>query len=266
MEVAEKFAVIRASGRYWTVGAVHSEADRLHDLHRRMEQRLKDNDKLVYLGNFLGIGAAAVETVDEMLLFRRRFLARPRAHIKDYVILRGAQEEIWQKLLQIHLALNPGEVLNWMMEHGAGPTMQSYGADPEGALAAVHGGVTALNRWASSLRDRIRSLDGHAALIASLRRAAYGDDGGMLFVHSGLDPARPITSQADDFWWNSQGFDEITAPYGTYRRIVRGHDPRGGGVQINPYTATIDGGCGHGGNLVAACFDPLGEMVDLIEA
>lgn len=265
MEAAEKFAVVRASGRYWTVAAIHGDADRLTELHVRLTPKLRDGDKLIYLGNFLGLGHKIVETVNELLLYRRRFLARRHVHVKDHVVLRGAQEEMWQKLMQIHLALDPAEVIKWMVGQGAGATVAAYGASTDDALASVREGATALNRWAATLRDQMRAHDGHAALLAGLRRAAYSDDGGMLFVHAGLDPAQPIVEQADDFWWNGDGFDQIRMPYGSYRRIVRGYDRRLGGVQILDHTATIDGGCGRGGPLVAACFDPLANLVDVIE-
>ncbi len=266
MEAAQKFAVLKAAGRYWAVGAVHGEAGRLQNLHHKLAGKLRDGDKLVYLGNFIGRGEAVIETIDELLRFRRDFLARPRSHIKDFVMLRGGQEEIWQKLQQIHLAMDPSAVLEWMLREGVAPTIAAYGGRAEEGASAIREGTMALNRWTSGLRQAVHDHDGHTPLMSSLRRAAYSDDGGLLFVHAGLDPTRPIDGQADSFWWRSSGFDAIDAPYGTFRRIVRGYDRRHAGVKINPFTATVDGGCGFGGSLVAACFDTVGNMVDLIEA
>ncbi len=41
---------------------------------------------------------------------------------------------------------------------------------------------------------------------------------------------------------------------------------RDAGIKTTAHTATVDGGCGFGGPLLAACFDPTGNIVDLIEA
>ena len=68
------------------------------------------------------------ECIDELLLFRRAILARPDADCADIVFLRGAQEEMWQKLLQLQFAPNPVEVLQWMVAQGIEPTIRAYGA------------------------------------------------------------------------------------------------------------------------------------------
>jgi serine/threonine protein phosphatase 1 len=37
-------------------------------------------------------------------------------------------------------------------------------------------------------------------------------------------------------------------------------------VIVKEHVASIDGGCGFGGPLVAACFDAAGRLIDTIEA
>ena len=46
---------------------------------------------------------------------------------ESIVFLRGAQEEMFSKLLQLQLAPNPSEILEWMFEHGVNKTIKSYG-------------------------------------------------------------------------------------------------------------------------------------------
>jgi hypothetical protein len=48
--------------------------------------------------------------------------------------------------------------------------------------------------------------------------------------------------------------------------VVRGYEKNHRGVEIGPYVASIDGGCGFGGSLCAVCFDAGGELIDSVEA
>jgi serine/threonine protein phosphatase 1 len=262
----DHFETLPAGRRNWAVAAIHGEADRLRALHRRLAERIQVGENLVYLGNFLGRGDAVAETIEELLLFRRALLARPGAEYDDIVYLRGSQEEMWHKLLQIQFAPNPGEVLEWMLEQGVAPTLAAYGGTVEKARSAANGGALVMTKWTSSLRAVMRAADGHTMLMSVLRRAAFTEDKALLFVHAGIDATRPLSEQHDSFWWGGEDFDNIEAPYGGFRRVVRGFDRRHRGLEVKAATATVDGACGFGGPLLAACFDADGELVDTIEA
>jgi serine/threonine protein phosphatase 1 len=264
---AEPGAVIRNARRIWVVGAVHGEAARLGALHDILAGRIQQGDCLVYLGNLLGHGPAVAETVDELLRFRAAFLARPPyVHPDDLVCLRGQQEETWQKLLQIQFAVNPLEVIEWALAHGAEATIRAYGGDAMSARSAARGGALALTRWAGEMRERMRQCPGHIALLNSLRRAARTENGKLLCVNAGIDIGKPFAEQTDGFWWESRGFESIDAPYSGFRVVVRGLDPAGRGFAIKPWSVTVDGGCGFGGSLIALCFAPAGEILDRVEA
>lgn len=264
------FATLRRGRRFWAVASVHGEAGRLITLHRELEGRFAPGDRLVYLGNLIGRGGDVRATVDECLTFRRSLLARPGMFACDLVYLRGSQEEMWQKLLQLQMAPNPAEVLAWMLDQGVGATLEAYGGDAKHGLGCAREGALAITRWTSSLRAAMREAPGHEAFFSALRRAAFtegGDgDGALLFVNAGIDPSRPLSAQTDSFWWGTGGFSKIAAPYAGFRMIVRGSDPLRSGVKTTEYTASIDAGCGFGGPLAAACFDGTGRIVDLIEA
>ena len=88
----------------------------------------------------------------------------------------------------------------------------------------------------------------------------------MLFVHAGIDIHKPLNDQGDNFWWSSRDFNAIETPYEPFRKIVRGFDPNHKGTHINCVTATIDGGCGFGGDLICAGFDQSGGVQDILEA
>lgn len=260
------FATLRGGGRIWAVGAVHGEMARLNALHQRLAPECKPGDQLVYLGNYLGHGPAVRETIDELLTFRRAFIARQGVQVEDVVYLRGAQEEMWQKLLQLQFAPNPQEVLKWMGDNGIGATLAAYGGSIEEGMLNARDGILSLTRWTSALRQNMRAYDGHTTLMSVLKHAAFTDDNALLFVHAGLDPSRPLSAQVDAFWWGSSAFELLEESYGGFRLVVRGSDRRRRGAAIGETIATLDSGCGFGGPLTAACFGADGSLLQMIEA
>lgn len=264
--VGDKFAVIRRAGRIWAVGAIHGDAERLCTIHDAMALRFAPGDRIVYLGNYLGRGAAVIATLDELLRFRREFIARPNVFASDVVYLRGSQEEMWQKLLQLHFAVNPREVLDWMLGQGVDETLRAYGGDPARGRAAMREGAMAIGRWTASVRQAMAAHAGHRELMSILRRAAYTDDDGLLFVHAGLDPRQSLADQGDALWWGHAGWARLKQPYAEYRCVVRGYGGNAAAPDPGPFALTLDGGCGAGGTLVAACLTPDGSIVERLEA
>jgi serine/threonine protein phosphatase 1 len=264
MDDMERFGLLGRAHRIWAIASVHGEAARLSRLHAKLWPELQAGDRIVYLGNLVGQGQAVRETLEEALAFRLAFIALPNVFAADLVYLRGAQEEMWQKLLQLQFAVDPAGVLAWMAERGVGSTLAAYGGDMGQGLRAAREGARALSRWTNALREAIRSTPGHEAFFASLRRAALGQD--LLFVNAGLDINRPLSTQRDAFWWGATDFAKIHTRYGDFRTIVRGFDKAHIGLQRTPYTATLDAGCGFGGPLLAACFVAHGEIAKTLEA
>lgn len=266
MAEGEKFAVLRAARRIWAVSPVHGDMARLRALHGYVAEQFAEGDRLIYLGGFLGRGDDVDGVVDELVSFRRRILARPRMFPIDIAYLRGQQEVMWQKLLQLQFAPNPKEVLPWMLQQGVGTTIAAYGGDPAEGIVRCREGALAITRWTSGLRAAMQARPGHYQLMAELRRAAYTDDYGLLFVHAGIDPDRPLDAQGDSLWWGNAGFAMLNHPYGEFLKVVRGFDRNHGGPGMSPFTITLDGGCGYGGKALAACLDPKGGILDLVEA
>lgn len=249
-------ATLERPRRIWAVAAIHANVAKLIELHDELWPHLTTGDRLVYLGNYLGYGEDIVGTIDELLSFRSRFLTLPGAEPQDIVFLRGMQEELWSKLLQIQFAQTPAEVFRWMLNNGLGATLDAYGGSEAEAWASFRGGVLATTRWTARLRENFRRRPGHDDLMASLQRAAVTNDRRLLFVSAGVDPHRPISEQRDIFWWGSGYFDEIDQPYDNFALVVRGFSRGHEGIRIGPYTASIDGGSGFGGPLNAICFTP----------
>ena len=266
----DKIATLRAVRRVWAIGAVHGDAARLRTLHRAVSERFEPGDRLVYLGNTLGRGPDPAGAVDEVLSFRRAVIAAHGMFAADVAMLRGAQEEMWQKLQQLQFAMNPPEVFDWMVEQGVGPTLEAYGGRVAEGHAAARAGAAMCARWTSSLRDGMHARPGHASFMSALRRAAVGrssdDHPELLFVSAGIDPSRPLETQKDSFWWPPCDLNKLEAPYGEFARIVAGFERAAHGVVETPFTMTLDGGAGRGGSLVAACIEAGGALAETLEA
>jgi serine/threonine protein phosphatase 1 len=262
----QRFAKLHRARRIWAVSAIHGEADRLSSIHDRLGRAWKAGDRLVYLGNYLGRGAAIRRTVDEILQFRLAVLSQPNAFAFDVAFLRGSQEEMWQKSLQLQFAVSPRDVLQWMLDQGLAATLAAYDCDAQHGLNACREGPSAITRWTGMVRTRLHGCPGHDHFFSALRRAAYTDDGQLLFVHSGVDPSRPLDAQGDQFWWGGKRLLELVQPYAGFRRVIRGFDHQHAGLVTAAYATSLDAGCGFGGELLAVCFAPDGSVIETLKA
>ena len=261
-------AVLPAGERIWAVPSIHGEASQLKALHRVIGENFKPGrDRIIYLGNYLGYGAAIAGTMDEILRFRRQLLMLPGTEAEDLVYLRGAQEEMWSKLLKLQMASDPLSALQWMMTHGVQATLEAYGGSSAEGERKCREGTMAITKWAGALRKNMQANPGHFELMTSLSRAAHTSDRGILFVHASIDPSRPLSMQGDIFWWDNETFERINRPYQAFKKVVRGYDHKRRGPTLDrDFRVTLDSGCGFGGPLVGAALDPAGAVLQVIEA
>ena len=262
----EIHAVLEGAGRIWAVAAVNGDSARLAALHGQMAEALLQGDRVVYLGNYLGTGGDPIGVIDELLRFRALALTLPGTEPWDIVYLRGIQEELWHKLLQLQFAVEPREVLNWMLGQGVGAALTAYGGTLETAETRAREGVLSITRWTNQLRAAMHARPGHDELMAALRRYAVTADERLLFVHAGIDPGRPLSQQGDTFWWGGAYFDAIERPYQRFVSVVRGFDRKRRGPIERPGTLSLDGGSGHGGPLNAVCLAPGGAVLGWLSA
>lgn len=262
----EIHAVLDGAVRIWAVAAINGSREQLARVHDQLVGELRHGDRLVYLGNYLGHGPDPAGVLDELLEFRRHALTLPGAEPWDIVYLRGVQEEMWQKLLQLQFAAEPRKVLEWMLRQGVAATLAAYGVRADAALVRAGEGVLSITRWTNQLRQAMHARRGHDELMASLRRYALTECERLLFVHAGVDPARPLSQQGDAFWWGDAYFDTINEPYEGFARVVRGFDRRHRGCIETPATLSLDAGAGFGGTLLAACLDREGQVLLRLEA
>jgi serine/threonine protein phosphatase 1 len=170
------------------------------------------------LGNMLGPNGDPARTVDRLLVLRRRLLAARASRTCDLVFLRGAQEEMWHKVLRLQFAMTPLDVLDWMLARGLAATIEAYGAGVAEGRIASRSGPLAIARWTAGLRARQAAHAGHADLLNSLLRAALSADGAVLLSAAGVDATRPLDEQADAFWWSAQSDAALEAA------LMRGAD------------------------------------------
>jgi len=260
-----KYATLRHYKRVWAIGAIRGEAHRLFDLHREIAKKFLPGDRIVYLGNMIGEGQYNLQTIDEILSFRRLVISQPGMFAKDVVFLRGQMEEMWQKLLQLQFAPNPKEILPWMLEHGMLPLILAYGGDIERGIAAARDGALSITRWTAALREAMHAKEGHWNLFGNLFHGALTDDKTLLFIHAGLNPDEPLETQGDILWWGNNRFEEFAdKPYPPFHRVIRGNSPAG--IQNLTYGLSIDAGAGQGGKLMAVCLERDGNVSQQISA
>jgi len=270
MSFKNKFSNLGQPNKIWVIAAVHGERERLVTLHKTLFDKISPQDRLLYTGNYLGgPNALPVETVDEILHFRRALLARPDMEAENFVYLRGIQEELWGKLLQLQLAPSPRQIIEWMMQKH--PDMEAilngYGSSFDEAARVTREGIPSMTRWTSALQFSVRSHPGHEKFFSVLRRAAFtehasSNDNNLLFVHAGLDPQLPLISQGDNFWWASRQFSEMAEAYHPFKSVIRGFDPDHQGLRIGPVTISLDGS----GKLLCAELSPQGEVLEILAA
>jgi serine/threonine protein phosphatase 1 len=260
------FAKLKHWRRIWAVASIHGEADRLDKILDRIGGQLRPGDKVVFLGNYLGYGPDVAGALDRLIAFRRHFLARPETFLGDIVFLRGWQEEMWHKLLELQFSIDPRGIFRWMLDHGMAATLAAYSADPRQGEAVLREGVMSITRWTSALRSAVDAHPGHRTFLTTLTHAAATEDGKLLFVHAGYDPGKPLEMQGDVLWWGGADILAREEPVPGFERVVRGFDRSHGGLKRGPHGLSIDGGAGLGGKLMAVCFEQDGSLTESLSA
>jgi len=259
MRWQERFADLKAPQTVWAVAAIHGNFDRIAKIHDALIEHFQPGDRIIYLGDILGVGSKILETVTEILDFRRAVISLPGVFAADVVYLRGRQEDYLHRIQQLQFSQRPEAVLSTALEDGLAPTLEAYGINAAAGLRAAREGPVAITRWTLSVKAHLRSFVGHREFLASLKRAALtsrnvatpGVDR-LLFVNCGLDPDRSLLAQEDRFWRSGDGFDRMAGRYLDFKYVVRGFDPHGRGYQAEAFKITLDGGCRFGEPLICA--------------
>lgn len=269
MTEINKFHEFKKTNKIWAIGSLHSNVKSFQSIKKYIFLNFNEGDKLIFLGNVIGFRDRSKEIISEVLSLRFNIMAKFKLNHDDIVFLRGAQEEMFSKLLQLQIAPNPIEIIDWIYSHGVDQTINSYGLNPDEFRNVASQGTIQINKLTSKLNYQISKVPGHKEYFSNLKHAAYSENKEVLFVNRGVDLSRPLSAQNDCFWWGYQNFSLINKPYNTFKRIVRGY-------QSNPYNdlensksrilCTLFRQPLENNKILAGIFSKNGEILELFES
>ena len=264
-----KFQEFKNVNRVWAIGSIHSCTKSFKSIKKYILSNFLEGDKLIFLGNIIGFRDKSKNIISDVLGLRFELLAKYNLSPDDIVFLRGAQEEMFSKLLQLQIAPNPAEIIDWIFSHGVDQTVLSYSFDPELFRSVASQGTIQINKLTSALNNKINLSPGHKEFFSNLKHAAFTENKKLLFVNRGVDLSRPLSAQNDCFWWGYQNFSLINKPYGTYKRIVRGYqsNPKNDlAYSKNKILCTLFKQPLENSKILAGVFSKNGEILELFES
>ena len=268
MNSISNFVKLKKSNKLWAIGSIHSNLESFRSIKKYILDNFSIDDKLIFLGNIIGLGENAKETLDSVIDLRFNLMSKFRIEPESIIFLRGAQEEMFSKLLQLQLAPNPTEILEWMLEHGVNTTIKSYGFSVDEVKNIASSGTINISKWTTNLNKALQKNPGHTEYFLNLKHAAYSQSERILFVNRGVDITRPLSAQNDCFWWGYQNFSTIDQPYKTFSRIVRGYESEHSNqlkISKNNVVCTLFKQPLSNKNILCGIFAENGEILDLFE-
>jgi serine/threonine protein phosphatase 1 len=201
----------------YAIGDIHGSLAKLRDLIGHCERDADGEPMtLIFIGDYIDRGPDSRGVVDYVMSLEAKLGA-------NAIVLKGNHEEL--ALAAYDGSMSAG---NWLL-NGGDKALRSYGITKARELPADH------VAWFRALRLSF-------------------DDGQRLFVHAGIDPARPLDDQdPHDLVWIREPFLSDARDHG--RLIVHGHTPlRTGMPDLRANRVNIDTGAVYGGPLTAAVF------------
>jgi len=224
LDNTSNFVELKKSNKIWAIGSIHSNLKSFTSIKKFLLKNFEAKDKLIFLGNVIGLGSNSKETLSSIIDLRFNLMSKFTLKPDSIIFLRGAQEEMFSKLLQLQLAPNPNEIIEWMFDHGVNETIKSYGFSENEVKNIASSGTINISKWTKALNNVLNKNPGHTQYFLNLKHAAYSKTKKILFVNRGVDITRPLSAQNDCFWWGFQNFSSIDRPYKTFSRIVRGYE------------------------------------------
>jgi len=251
--------------RVWVIGSVNGKAELFQKICNQIVEKSDLKDRLVFTGNLLGRNNNKVneskKVIDLALKLRSDFMSNNSFDIGDVVFLRGCYEELLDKSRELHMSPNPLELVDWMYSRGLDKILESYNISSSLLHHAARDGAAALSRASVEINLAIDNNPGHINYMNSLKRLAYNDEKTLLFVSAGIARDKPIDKQSEELWWGG-GFSDLDESYNNISRLVRGYDPKGGGVVSGKFGVTLDGG---EDQVFAALFRRDGQLLETIQ-
>ena len=269
MDKKLNFFEIKNANKIWAIGSIHSRLEAFNSLKRYLLKDFRQGDYLVFLGNIIGLEDKSKETLDSVIDLRNKLLAKFFLNPEHVIFLRGAQEEMFLKILQLQTAPNPKDVILWMFDHGVDATVESYGLNKDEAIKIATQGTLSISKWTKQLNLSLSKNSGHKQYFDYLKYAAFSESKKILFLNRGVDVSRPLSAQNDCFWWGYQDFSKLTKPYNDFVRIIRGYQSSDRNVIKSAKSKVV---CSlfkqplNYPNIVAGIFNSSGDILDLFES
>ena len=141
MEKETNFVEFNNCSRIWAIGSIHSNIKSFNSIRDFISKNFKEKDKIIFLGNVIGLGEHSKDTITSIVNLRFELMSKFKLKPKDVIFLRGAQEEMFNKILQLQIAPNPIEIIKWLFEHGVDKTLESYGFSQEEVFSIASSGT-----------------------------------------------------------------------------------------------------------------------------
>ena len=207
----------------YAVGDIHGRADLLKEMHRLIADDAAlltpgTSKVVIYLGDYVDRGLESRQVID--LLIQDRLTDFQSVHL-------FGNHDAWLLSFLVDASIGP----IWL-RYGGDATMVSYGV----RLGVPLDEVRYYEQLQDDLRQRIPRR--HVEFLQSLELSF--ESGDYLFVHAGVDPARPLDQQAiDDLLWIREPFLNSRRDLGQV--VVHGHTVEAEPV-IRPNRIGIDTG------------------------
>ena len=172
MNKISNFVEIKKSNKIWAIGSIHSNLKSFESIKKFILNNFELNDKLIFLGNIIGLGDNSKETLSSAIDLRFKLMSKFKLKPDSIVCLRGAQDEMLTKLLQLQLAPNPSEIIDWMFDHGVNETIKSYGFSELDVKNIASSGTISISKWTANLNKVLQNNPGHTQYFLNLKHAA----------------------------------------------------------------------------------------------
>jgi len=223
----------------FAIGDIHGCLKQLVSLQDKIfnyPQYNKEEDLLLYLGDYIDRGPSSKDVIDDILQLQRK-------GIKS-IFLMGNHEQFMIDFLFNKI----NNLSNWLM-NGADQTFKSY--DIEVAEFIKDG-------FEDDKIDKLRNIflskltKEHVYFFKNLKLTYIMGD--YLFVHAGINPEKSLSEQNKmDFLWarSDQFFDKN---FKFEKIIVHGHSPEKEVINF-PYRINVDTGSFFSGKLSCVCLN-----------
>ena len=223
----------------FVIGDIHGCLNQLISIHNKIfnyANYKKEEDLLVYLGDYIDRGPKSKQVVDQILNLKNE-------GIKTTFLMGNHEEFMWDFLFN-----EINNLKNWL-NFGADKTFKSYGIE---VVEFVKESFEDHN--IEKLRKILIEKLGHSHLNFFSNLKLTFSVAQYLFVHAGIDPKKNLSDQSkkDYLWSRSNNF--FHKDFKAEKIIVHGHTPEKNVINF-PYRINIDTGCYFSGKLSCVCLN-----------